>query len=46
MHLETVERVLPNVDKVIIDAKGAGNVVPLLPLQGMSNLQKTLGAQQ
>jgi len=46
MHLETVERVLPNVDKVIIDAKGGSNVVPLLPLRDMSSLQKTLGGQQ
>ena len=36
MHLEAIERVLPNVDKIIVDAKGAQNVVPLLPLKGMA----------
>lgn len=46
MHLETVERVLPNVDKVIVDARGGSSVVPLLPLKGMSNLQKTLGGER
>lgn len=46
MHLETVERILPSVNKVIIDTKKGGNVVPLLPLQGMSGLQKVLGGQQ
>ena len=38
MHLEAIERVLPNVDKIIVDAQGAKNVVPLLPLKSMSGL--------
>ena len=38
MHLEAIERVLPNVDKIIVDAEGAKNVVPLLPLKSMSGL--------
>jgi membrane protease subunit HflK len=38
MHLEAIERVLPNVDKIIVDTKGAQNVVPLLPLKGMAGL--------
>ncbi len=38
MHLEAIERVLPNVDKIIVDAQGAKNVVPLLPLKNMSGL--------
>lgn len=46
MHLETVERVLPKVDKVIVDSQGGSNVVPLLPLKGMSRLQKALGEEQ
>ncbi len=45
MHLETIERVLPNVEKIIIDAKGAQNVVPLLPLRGMTGVPG-LGGQQ
>jgi membrane protease subunit HflK len=46
LHLETIERILPNVEKVIIDSKGANNVVPLLPLQNMSNSQKALGGEE
>ncbi len=36
MHLEAIERVLPKVDKIIVDSQGAKNVVPLLPLKGMA----------
>ena len=36
MHLEAIERVLPNVDRIIVDSQGAKNVVPLLPLKGMA----------
>jgi len=37
MYLETMERVLGQTDKVILDSnQGAQNVVPYLPLQGLS----------
>ncbi len=36
LYLEAIERVLPNVDKIIVDSQGAQNVVPLLPLKGMA----------
>ncbi len=32
LYLETMERVLGSVDKVIIDSKGGQGVVPYLPL--------------
>jgi membrane protease subunit HflK len=35
LHLETLERVLPNVDKIIVDPKGGGGVLPILPLKGL-----------
>ena len=43
MHLEAIERVLPNVDKIIVDSQGANNVVPLLPLKGMAGFPGTGG---
>jgi len=33
LHLETMERVLPEVEKVILESEGKGGVVPLLPLK-------------
>ncbi|MFQ5828470.1 MAG: hypothetical protein ACE5JD_04855, partial [Candidatus Methylomirabilia bacterium] len=36
LHLETLERILPNVEKVILGSKGGGGVVPLLPLRGLT----------
>ncbi|MFQ5898356.1 MAG: FtsH protease activity modulator HflK [Candidatus Methylomirabilia bacterium] len=33
LHLETLERVLPNVEKVITGSKGGGGVLPLIPLK-------------
>lgn len=40
LHLETLERVLPNVEKIVLDEKGGGNIVPLLPLKGVTILQQ------
>ncbi|MBI2462034.1 MAG: FtsH protease activity modulator HflK [Candidatus Rokubacteria bacterium] len=39
LHLETLERVLPTVHKVVLDSKG-GNVVPFLPLKEITILQQ------
>jgi membrane protease subunit HflK len=35
LHLETVERVLSRVDKIIMDPQTGGNTTPLLPLRGL-----------
>jgi membrane protease subunit HflK len=40
LHLETLERVLPNVEKIIVDPKGGGNVLPLLPLKSLTGFQQ------
>ncbi|MFQ5916690.1 MAG: FtsH protease activity modulator HflK [Candidatus Binatia bacterium] len=40
LHLETLERVLPDVDKIIVDPKGGGSVLPILPLKGLTGLQQ------
>jgi len=42
IYIETMEEVLASVDKYIIDEKGSGGVLPLLPLRG-SRLEKLLG---
>lgn len=38
LHLETVERVLPGIDKVILDGEVGQHVIPLLPLSGGAGL--------
>lgn len=40
LYIETMEEVLSNVDKIILDSKAAGNVLPYLPLD---RLQKRPG---
>lgn len=40
LHLETLERVLPNVEKIVLGEKGGGNVVPLLPLKDLTIRQQ------
>jgi membrane protease subunit HflK len=39
LHLETMEQVLPHVEKFILESKASGGVVPLLPLKGLGGLQ-------
>lgn len=36
LHLETLERVLPEVEKIILQSEGKGGVVPLLPLKSFN----------
>jgi membrane protease subunit HflK len=45
LYLETLENILPNVEKIIIDSKATGGVLPMLPLQEMAGLEKP-GAKQ
>ncbi len=35
LYLETLEAVLPGIEKIVIDPQGAGNVLPLLSLRGL-----------
>lgn len=46
LYLETMETLLPNVEKIIVDAKATGGVLPLLPLQGMGLERPRAGAGQ
>lgn len=45
LHLETMERILPEVEKIILDSKG-GNIVPLLPLKDITIMQRGSLADQ
>jgi membrane protease subunit HflK len=36
IYIETLEEILPNVEKVIIDGKGGERVLPYLPLDRLS----------
>ncbi|MDP2951917.1 MAG: hypothetical protein Q8O76_01195, partial [Chloroflexota bacterium] len=38
LYLETLEMLLPGIDKIIIDSKAAPNLLPFLPLKGVSEL--------
>ncbi len=38
LYLESVERIMPDVEKIILDAGNTGGVVPLLPLKGLGGL--------
>ncbi|MGI9407010.1 MAG: FtsH protease activity modulator HflK, partial [Hyphomicrobiaceae bacterium] len=40
MYLETMERVFGNTDKIIIDNKGGGGVVPYLPLNELNRASR------
>lgn len=43
MFLETMERVMGGMDKIIIDSKGGSGVVPYLPLDGLVKRNSTQG---
>ena len=38
LYLETIETILPGIEKIIIDSKIATNLLPFLPLKGISEL--------
>ncbi|MBI2847028.1 MAG: FtsH protease activity modulator HflK [Chloroflexi bacterium] len=47
IYLETLETLLSGIDKIIIDSKAAPNLLPFLPLKGVSELsQAPQGGQQ
>ena len=41
VYIETMEEVLSNVDKIVLDSQAAGNVLPYLPLDRMHRMPKT-----
>jgi membrane protease subunit HflK len=43
LHLEALEKVLPNVEKVVIDQGMASSVLPFLPLRGTQGSSGTTG---
>lgn len=40
LYLETMEGVLPEIDKIILDSDTASNVLPFLPIRDISALEK------
>jgi modulator of FtsH protease HflK len=45
LHLETIERVLAESDKIIMDGKGGGGVMPFLPLRDLNAGQQRAAAK-
>ena len=41
VYIETMEEVLSNVDKIILDSKATGNILPYLPLDRMNRFPKS-----
>jgi membrane protease subunit HflK len=39
LYLETMERILPEIDKIILDSNTASNLLPFLPIKGISGLE-------
>jgi membrane protease subunit HflK len=46
MYLDTLEKVLGSVDKIIIDDKAAGGIVPYLPLGEVQRPSGSAGGQR
>ena len=44
LYLESVERIMPTMEKFILDSQNGGGVVPLLPLKELSAGETTAGA--
>jgi membrane protease subunit HflK len=39
LYLETMERILPGIDKIILDTETSSNLLPFLPLKGLTGLE-------
>lgn len=39
LYLETMERILPGIDKIILDTDTSSNLLPFLPLKGFTGLE-------
>ena len=46
LYLESVERIMPAVEKIILDAGNSNGVVPLLPLKELGGMTAAAGAAQ
>lgn len=46
LYLESIERIMPDVEKIILDARTSRGVVPLLPLKELGGLSASGGAVQ
>ena len=46
LYIETMEEILPNIDKVIIDGKGGDRVLPYLPLDRLKTRTSTAAEDQ
>ena len=46
IYIETMEEILPNVDKIILDGKAGDRVVPYLPLERLSKSSSSSGAAE
>ena len=39
LYLETIERILPAVEKIVIDSESSGNLLQFLPLKDLGSLE-------
>jgi len=46
LYIETMEEILPNVDKIILDGKGADRVLPYLPLDRLPKASGTSSTEK
>lgn len=43
LYLETIERVLPGIEKIVIDSQSAGSLLQFLPLKELTTSQPAAG---
>ncbi len=46
LYLETMEEIFADIEKVIIDSKHVGNVLPILPLQGLGSFKTKITGRE
>jgi membrane protease subunit HflK len=46
LYLETIERVLGSIDKIVIDESVAGNTLPFLPLDNLAAARRSPGDEE
>ncbi|MFC1926791.1 hypothetical protein ACFLWV_03475, partial [Chloroflexota bacterium] len=45
LYLETIERILPNLEKIIIDPANSGNLLQFLPLKDLAGSEQAGGGE-